>query len=152
MCADVDHYDKIAEEAWSAWLTGFLGRLKPIAAKAKWSDLYWNERLCEVRCEKHAGKLGYRDTSSNEDGQRYCEKCGIVLEHRFTDWGEEEEIGYSADPDMLDKPISPDEAFTLISVIESGCPLLSERWPDYDYHSDLRPSLLLIAKRLELNG
>ena len=139
-------YDEAVEKAWSAWLDSFIERLRPIAAKAKPSPFYWLESKGEPRCSRHGG-ITYDPTMSNEDSQRYCEKCGRILEHFFTDWGAREELGYSAD-EKARVPIGPKEAFTLLNVIDADVPRRTERWKDFDYQSEYRPLLRKIAKRL----
>lgn len=136
------------EQAWSLWLHEFVGQLRAISKPVKSSFAFWSDAACEYRCLRHAPRRAYADGTEVCDSQEFCGKCGRILDHCFTTYGEDEEIGYSSSDEMAEKPIGPEEAFTLANVICCGVPKLTERWPDFDLRSDLRPALSRIARRL----
>jgi hypothetical protein len=141
-----------AEKRWHRFIDKMVEGLRQRCDGLKTSPLYWMASdESDVRCYGCAGKRRCGGTNSDEeDGQRFCSKCGKVLEHSFTDEGIDEEIASSTEEDMLDRPISGVEAYTLLAIIDCGWPRLTERCGDWTYRPDLKPALRIIAERLAI--
>lgn len=137
------------EVRWSSYLDLVVDRLRPLAAKANASDAYYLNSKQEMRCVRHAGKTSYPCGQSEEDFQRFCEKCGRILDHCWSDHGVAEEIGLSGDC-KVGVPVDPNEAFTLLRIIDCGVPRLTERCGQFVYNSDMKPAVEKIARRLGL--
>lgn len=144
----LESFDALAEAKWSGYLDGFIERLREIAEPVKSSRPYWMPLKQQWRCEKHAGKTGEPVHGSNFDCQEFCEKCGMMLDHFFTDWGKRTELCASAESDTS---IGPEEALNILNVIDADLPRFTERWKDFA-HGDAGDRALVrkIVKRLRI--
>lgn len=141
-----------AEKRWADFLDKVCESLAERCKGVETSPMYWpdpddGEYYCEdCRPEKWDG-----GTNNDEsDGQANCCKCGMILECCFTNWGVESEIGDSTADDVMNDPISPEEAYTLLEIIQCGVPRLTERCGDFVYNAGMKPNVRRIAKRLRI--
>jgi hypothetical protein len=111
---------------WNEEIDDFCDHLHAIAETVKSSDPYGTDDVDDgIFCDECAPKNAYNLNTGgayDSDSQEFCQKCGMILDHFFTDYGAMDELGYSADENG---PIDNQEAFTLLNVIDSGVPKLS---------------------------
>ncbi len=73
------------------------------------------------------------DTSQEEDAQRYCEKCGMLLICSITDYGIEQEIEYIKEADSL----SASDCWTISRLLSgSGCHSDDKYWQQIAGHAE----------------
>lgn len=133
---------------WERSVDRLCERLREIAKGVESSEPYGVEGCHSLWCEKCAPKKAHNLSAGwaiNQDVQEFCQKCGKILDHFFTDYGVECELGYSVEDT---RPIAPDEAFTLLNCIDTGFPKLTCPCGDFVNRPDLKPMLRKIMKRL----
>lgn len=101
------------------------------------------ELYCQFCVEKEIARLGegYEIdggwAGGEEDGRRFCDKCGKVLEVCFSGYGMETEIEH-----FKDNPIAcPDDVLSILTVLSD-----TNLWDD-PYHKELAPLLRRICFR-----
>lgn len=99
---------------------------------------------CEDCAPAEAWNLN-RGGYAHEDAQMYCDKCGVILDHLFTEYGVEQELSYSAEEDS---PIEEAEAFTILNCIDTGYPKLTCRCGVWEHSPELKPLLRKIMRRI----
>lgn len=85
---------------------------------------------------------------TEEDGPRFCETCGRLLDCTFTDYGVESELEHFAEPDS---PIDgPEAAWCVLTMLGYwGNPMLGEKCGDWHYMPEANPIIEAIIGRLE---
>ena len=140
-------------EDWNHFLRRLCNRLrlvsKSIGASAPYGVYDADEGIWCKDCAPDEAWCLNSSGFFNEDHQCFCDGCGKILDHFFTDWGLQEEIEYS----LKDTgPIPAGEAFSLLNCIDTGNPLLTGICGDYEYMPELRPAIRHIAKRLKMRA
>jgi hypothetical protein len=148
-------YDAAIEQAWSQFLERVIEKLKAIAQQANANEPYYNRRLRQWRCDRHSGRTSDAcdGTNSHSDSQQFCERpdCGRVIRVAFTEWGAREELWYSLQ-EPSDRLVSPNEAITLLMILDNDLPRRTERWSDVCHGYEDREAVRHIARRLPLAG
>lgn len=140
-----------AEKRWAKYLDAVCAGLAARCKGVDTSPAYWFEYDCDDYCAEHKPEIWEGGTSNDEsDYQKRCCKCGMILECCLTDHGVTEEIGCAIDDDVMDSPIWPEEAYTLLQIIQCGVPRFTERCGEHVYCGDRKPAVRRIAKRLKI--
>ena len=140
-------------EKWDKFLGRLCERLRKLASTVESSDPYGTDDAnegpwCEDCGPESAWNLN-NGWTMNWDGQEFCDKCGKILDHFFTDYGVENEVIDAADDEG---PINPEEAYTLLNCIDSGVPKLTGKCGDWESSPELKPHIRAIAKRLRMRA
>lgn len=103
------------------WMDQFKNFMEQLAYSQTTSNGYVDRETLDARCEDCIEGDYYRmDLSGGEDGQRWCEQCGVILDHPLTNWGIVEEL--SAIASIKDEPLSAGEALTVYNSMCCGLP------------------------------
>lgn len=143
-----------SEKRWSDFLDQVCNELAARCKGVETSRMYWPDKdNGEIFCfDCRPWKWDGGTDNSEEDGQRFCDTCGMILECGFTDYGVEAEIRDSTTDEQMAQPIGWDEAYTLLQIIECGVPRLTERCGDFVYKAHMKPNIRRIAKRLKIDA
>jgi hypothetical protein len=156
-----DEGASMTEAQWTEYVGATVKALRAIADKQKVSWAYLTDDVddgcicmeCSATAFSQSGWFANDPTNIQFDSQEYCEECGKILDHFFTDFGAEAEFLHFYE-EGFDEPINAgdiftaDNALTLCNLIDVGNPMTTCRLGEFVHLEKFRPFIHKIGKLL----